>query len=62
MGFGKMQTKNMCGTFHDTSTTCTYEREITYGLSSFFLNRSTGEREQNREREKLNGKLNGYHS
>ena len=50
MGFRKLQTKKMWGNFHDESETHTYEQDITYELSSFFLKLSTGEREQNRER------------
>ena len=44
IGFCKWQTKKMWGNFYDKIETC--------WLSSFFLNLSTGEWEQNREREK----------
>ena len=54
MGFCKLQTKKMWGNFHDKIETC--------WLSSFFLNLSTGEWEQNREREKIKGKNNSHHS
>ena len=56
MGFHNLQTKKMCGNFHEEICYVTYE------LSSFFLNLIIGEREQNREREKIKGKNNSYHS
>ena len=58
MGFRKLQTKKMWENFLDERETRTYERYITYELSSFFLNISTIEQEQNREREKSKGQNN----
>ena len=43
----------MSGNFQEVWETYTCEQDITYELSLFFLNQSTGQREQNREREKL---------
>ena len=60
MGFCKLQRKKI-GNFHDESETQKH-CYITYELSSFFLNLSTGERGQNRKREKIKGKNNNYHS
>ena len=60
MGFCKLQRKNI-GNFHDKSETRKHWY-ITYELSSFSLNLSTGEREQNREMEKIKGKNNTCHS
>ena len=47
----------MWGSFQEVCETYTCEQDITYELSSFFLNQSRGQREQNREREKLKVKL-----
>ena len=50
MGFRKLQTKTMCGKFHDEIETRKH-CYITYELSSFFLNLSTGERAKQRKGE-----------
>ena len=60
MGFCKLQRKKI-GNFHDESET-QKQWYITYELSSFFLNLSSEEREENREMEKIKGKNNSHHS
>ena len=55
MDFCKLQRKKI-GNFHNESETWKHWY-ITYELSSFFLNLSTGEPEQNRERGKLKIKI-----
>ena len=59
MGFRKLQMKKK---YEKISTSETQKhRNITYKLSSFFLNVSTGEQEQTWEREKNKGKNNSYY-
>ena len=61
MGFRKLQAKKMWRNFHDEIGTWKHWY-IIYELSSFFLNLSTGEWEQNGESEKIESKSNDYHS